>query len=274
MSTGELLAAAAWSVLLTACVAEPGSEPRAVAESPRPEAIVRVAPERLTVRVVAEHPHDPASFTQGLLFFDGSLYESTGQYGRSRVRRIEPATGRVLAERTLPPRLFGEGLARVGERLIQITWREGVALLWQVETLEPRGELRYRGEGWGLTFDGERLIMSDGGTALVSRDPESFEETGRVEVTLEGEPLGRLNELEWVDGAVWANVWGASWIVRIDPASGAVTAIADLSPLIHRLPPDQAEGIDVLNGIAWHAERGTFFVTGKLWPRLFEVALE
>lgn len=234
----------------------------------------RAEPERLGVRVVAEYPHDPDSFTQGLLVHDGSVYESTGRYGHSRVLRIEPESGRVLAQRELPARLFGEGLALAGDRLVQITWLEGVALLWEPGTLEPLGELSYRGEGWGLASDGERLILSDGGSALSFRDPETLEETGRVDVTLEGAPLSRLNELEWVDGALWANVWGSSSVVRIDPASGEVTAVADLSSLLGRLPAEEAAEIDVLNGIAWWPERESFLVTGKLWPRMFEVVFE
>lgn len=260
--------------LLAGCAADggsgpPGEEGAAARAGEAPPAL-----ERLRARVVAEHPHDPTSFTQGLLVHDGFLYESTGHYGESRVRKIEPESGRVLAERRLESRLFGEGLALADGRLVQLTWREGAALLWEPESLEPLGRISYQGEGWGLAFDGERLILSDGSSALSFRDPGTLEETGRVTVTMDGAPVARLNELEWVDGAVWANVLGSSSVVRIDPASGAVTGVADLSALVGRLPAEEAAGIDVLNGIAWWPERERFLVTGKYWPRLFEVVFE
>lgn len=275
MAYPSLLQAAALVALsVTACTGEtPPSSDRAVAGSTA-AAPAPGPPARLQVRVLATYPHDPEAFTQGLLIHDGVLYESTGRYGHSSLRRVEPETGEVLAERTLSPNLFGEGLARVGERLVQLTWREGVAPVWDLATLEQVDRFSYQGEGWGLTFDGERLVMSDGSAWLVFRDPSTFEELDRVLVTLEGRPLQDLNELEWVDGVVWANVWGSSSVVRIDPGSGAVTAVADLSELLTRLPPEEARGIDVLNGIAWWPEREAFVVTGKLWPRAFLIRLE
>jgi glutaminyl-peptide cyclotransferase len=284
--------------LLAGCAGEGATEPpEEVAPAPVREASAREAPaqepartapraapsptESLSVRVVAEYPHDPSSFTQGLLVHGGALYESTGRYGDSLVRKLDPESGEVLAERRLEPRLFGEGLALVtgvsglgGDRLVQLTWQEGVALRWEPEALEPSGELSYRGEGWGRTFDGERLILSDGGTALSFRDPETLEETGRVEVTLDGQPVFEINELEWVDGVVWANVLGSTSVLCIDPESGAVTAVADLASLYGRIPPEERPGMDVLNGIAWWPERESFLVTGKYWPRLFEVVFE
>jgi glutaminyl-peptide cyclotransferase len=286
--------AAAVLTLLAACAGDGAAGPPEEAASAPAPAPIEAAPEpapeappapdaprkaeRLAARVIAEYPHDPSSFTQGLLVHDGALYESTGQYGRSRVRKLAPESGEVLAERRLEPRLFGEGLAlvtsRYGGRLVQLTWREGVALLWDPESLEPRGELSYRGEGWGLTFDGERLILSDGGSALSFRDPGTLEETGRIEVTLDGEPVFEINELEWQDGFVWANVLGSSSVLRIDPESGEVTAVADLSSLRGRIPAEESQGMDVLNGIAWWPERESFLVTGKDWPRLFEVVFE
>lgn len=256
---------------------EAGARSAVEAEPPVPEPVPATPsgpPARLAVRVLETHPHDPQAFTQGLLFHDGALYESTGRYGRSSLRRVDPETGEVLAERSLPAHLFGEGLALAGDRLVQLTWQEGVALAWDPATLERVGETSYRGEGWGLTFDGERLVMSDGTSWLVFRDPGSFAEIGRVQVTLEGRPLPNLNELEWVDGSVWANVWGSQSVVRIDPASGVVTAVADLSELAARLPSEEARGIGVLNGIAWWPEREAFLVTGKLWPRTFLVRFE
>jgi len=240
-------------------------------------------PTVLEARVLDERPHAANAFTQGLLLDDGFLYESTGLNGRSTLRKVDPTTGEVLVQRDLPATIFAEGLALVpsadGDRLIQLTWQNGLALVWDRERLEQLGEYRYSGEGWGLTFDGERLIMSDGSSTLTFRDPESFEPTGEVKVTLAGHPLSRLNELEWVDGKVWANVWGSTTVVEIDPATGKVTATVDLADLVTRLDPAEGLRIDVLNGIAFRpadetGATGTFLVTGKLWPRLFEVSFE
>lgn len=282
MTHGILVQAAVVVALsAAACAGEPprqeGARSAVEAEIPVPEPVPAPPsdpPARLALRVLESYPHDPQAFTQGLLFHDGALYESTGRYGLSSLRRVDPETGEVLVERALPAHLFGEGLALAEDRLVQLTWQEGVALRWDPATLERVGETSYRGEGWGLTYDGARLVMSDGTSWLVLRDPGSFAELDRVQVTLEGRPLPNLNELEWVDGAVWANVWGSRSVVRIDPASGAVTAVADLSELAARLPREEARGIDVLNGIAWWPEREAFLVTGKLWPRTFLVEFE
>lgn len=293
-------AALAFAVALLAACAGDASEPshdpaeepaEVVAAGPPPprEAPPRRAPplerprlpDTLEARVLAEYPHDPDAFTQGLLIHEGLLYESTGRYGASELRRVDPTTGEVLLRRELPAHLFGEGLALVtdppdgaGARLVQITWQEETALLWDPEDLTARGELAYRGEGWGLAWDGERVVMSDGTSWLTFRETGTFAELDRLQVTLRGRPLARLNELEWVEGALWANVWGTSSIVRIDPATGEVTGVADLSALERRLPPEEARRIDVLNGIAWWPERRSFLVTGKLWPRTFEIVLE
>ncbi len=229
------------------------------------------APRRLAVRVVAVYPHDPEAFTQGLVWHRGALYESTGLYGSSTLRRVDLATGAVERRVDLPARLFGEGLALVGARLVQLTWQEGLALSWDVERFEPRGERRYQGEGWGLCYDGRRLVMSDGSGRLTFRDPESFAVIGELAVTVDGRPAERLNELECVGGEIWANVWGSGDVLRIDAASGRVTAVADASGL---LSPLERAGTDVLNGIAHRPETGTFLLTGKLWPKLFEVAFE
>jgi glutamine cyclotransferase len=228
---------------------------------------------RWSWRIVARHPHDPAAFTQGLLWHDGKLYESTGLYGASSLRRVDLASGRVEVTRPLPGRLFGEGLARVGDRLVQLTWREEVALLWDVHDLEARGERPYRGEGWGLTFDGTSLVQSDGTARLTFRDPNTLAPRGVVTVTDRGAPLALLNELEWVDGALWANLWQSDELVRVDPASGRVVARLDLAALRLEAAAQASAPIDVLNGIAWRPERATLLVTGKLWPVLFELAL-
>lgn len=264
---------------LAACADEP-VPPADAAPPPAPSpptaapAAPPGTPETLSVTVHATYPHDPDAFTQGLLVEGDRLFESTGLHGRSSVREVAIASGEVLRRQDLPERLFGEGLAAVDGRLVQLTWQSGLALVWDRDTFTRRGELSYTGEGWGLTYDGRRLVMSDGSSWLVFRDPETFAELGRVEVTLDGRPLPQLNELEWVDGAVWANVWETTSVVRIDPASGAVTGVADLSSLLARLPPEESRNIDVLNGIAWWPERHAFLVTGKLWPRTFLVTME
>jgi glutaminyl-peptide cyclotransferase len=227
--------------------------------------------EALRVRVVRSFPHDPEAFTQGLLLHKGKLYESTGLPGHSSLRRVDLATGRVDAKVDLEYPLFGEGLALVGNELYQITWQEGRALVWDLASFQKRREYRYRGEGWGLCYDGGRLIMSDGSDQLVFRDPQTFRETGRVSVRHDGRPLRLLNELECVgDGVVFANVWQEQALVRIDPATGHTTAWIDASGL---LSPEEARGADVLNGIAYLPGAGRLLITGKYWPKVFEVEL-
>jgi glutaminyl-peptide cyclotransferase len=227
--------------------------------------------ERLRARVVATYPHDPEAFTQGLLWHEGALWESTGQHGQSELRQVELQSGRVLRRVKLAPDFFAEGLARVGERFFQLTWQEGLALVWDARRLEEVDRFRYRGEGWGLCFDGQRLVMSDGSSTLTFRDPVTFAETGRVEVRMWGRPLDKLNELECVDGQIYANVWTLDVIVRIDPATGLVGARITAPGL---LTQEERLGTDVLNGIAYRPETGTFFLTGKYWPKLFEVVFE
>lgn len=224
--------------------------------------------ERLTVEVLAEHPHDPGAFTQGLLWHGGALYESTGQYGSSTLRRVDPATGTVLFQYDLDPGLFGEGLALVDGRLVMLTWQAGLALVFERQGFVPVDELTYTGEGWGLAWDGSRLVMSDGSSRLAFRDPHTFEVLSTVDVTLDGQPLGHLNELEVVDGRIWANVWQEDRIVRIHPETGKVTAVVDASPLRRALLRPR---VDVLNGIAYDPESKTFWLTGKLWPSIFQV---
>jgi glutamine cyclotransferase len=221
--------------------------------------------------VVSVHPHDPQAFTQGLVLDDaGTLFESTGLLGRSSLREVEAHDGRVLRLRSLPEDRFGEGLALVGDRLIQLTWRNGVAVAWHAETFDPLMTYEYDGEGWGLCHDGTRLVMSDGSDRLTFRDRVTFEVIGEVAVTLDGEPLPALNELECVDGDVWANVYMTDRIVRIDPASGSVTGTLDLTGIIEPRPDRSRPGA-VLNGIAYDPRADTFLVTGKLWPELFEI---
>jgi glutamine cyclotransferase len=218
-------------------------------------------------------PHDPAAWTQGLLIDDqGRLFESTGIVGQTSVREVDRATGEVLRSAAPPDEVYGEGLAMAGDRLIQITWRDEVALAWDPETLEVLGTYPYAGEGWGLCSDGAGMVMSDGSATLTFRDLETFEPTGSVQVTAAGEPVLLLNELECVDGVVWANVWETPYIVRIDPSTGVVTGILDMTGLADPDPSATDPGA-VLNGIAHDPERGTFLLTGKLWPTTYEVRL-
>jgi glutamine cyclotransferase len=221
--------------------------------------------------VVARHPHDRAAFTQGLVWQGGALFESTGREGASEVRRVRLADGRVLQRAPLPPTQFGEGLAASGNELVSLTWRSGVGYRWNAKTLKRIGTWRYTGEGWGLASDGRRLILSDGSAALRFIDPTSFAERGRVTVTLNGRPLDQLNELEWVGGALYANVWHQPYLVRIDTASGKVTQIVDLRPIVAEVSAADPEA--VANGIAWDPASKRLYVTGKLWPTLFEVKL-
>ena len=225
-------------------------------------------PIRLQVEVVEDYPHDPEAYTQGLLWHDGSLLESTGQYGESSLRRVDRDSGEVREARALPSEVFGEGLARVDDRLIQLTWRQGEALVWNLDGFEEVERLGYRGEGWGLCFDGRSLVMSDGSSKLTFRDPETFEVVRQVVVVMGDGAVGRLNELECVEGWIYANVFTTDWIVQIDPESGKVNALIDASGL---LSAAETQGAEVLNGIAYDPEREVFYLTGKLWPKLFAV---
>lgn len=219
-------------------------------------------------RVVASHPHDPQAYTQGLVYREGFLYESTGRRGRSELRKVRLRTGEVVQRTALDDRFFGEGLALWRDRLIQLTWQSGTGFVYDLDDFRERATFSYAGEGWGLTHDGRHLIMSDGSATLRRLDPASFEVVRRVRVRDGGDPVDGLNELEYIRGEIYANVWQTDRIVRIDPASGRVNSWIDLSGL----PLDGANR-GVLNGIAHDAEHNRLFVTGKLWPRLFEIEL-
>lgn len=224
--------------------------------------------EHLRVEVVARHPHDQQAFTQGLVWHEGTMYESTGLLGRSSLREVAP-DGTVLRKRDLAANMFGEGLELVGDELLQLTWQNGVLLRYDLATFEPTATQRYEGEGWGLCFDGAALWMSDGSAKLTKRDPTTFAVEGTVAVERDGKPLSMLNELECVAGSVYANVWTTDEIVRIDPASGKVTAVIDAAEL--RRMAGVTDRDAVLNGIAYDETSGNFLVTGKLWPVMFEV---
>jgi glutaminyl-peptide cyclotransferase len=219
--------------------------------------------------VLGSHPHDPEAFLQGLVWHDGGFYESTGLYGRSYLRRVAFPSGDVLQQVALPDEYFGEGLALVGDRLVQLTWRSKRGFVYDRVTFGLLGGFAYETEGWGLTYDGASLIMSDGSDVLTFLDPEGYQPVRTLPVTLDGRPLRALNELEWIEGEIWANVWQTDLIVRIDPATGRVTGVMDLTGL---LPSDRRTGReDVLNGIAYDPAGQRIFVGGKLWPLLFEI---
>lgn len=246
------------------------------AADPTPVSVLGGPPAERRVPVVkAEYPHDPTAFTQGLLLDDGRLYESTGLEGASSLREVDLESGNVVRRHDLSADIFAEGLALVGDQLWQITWQEQRAFVYDQATFEPVGEHAYAGEGWGLCWDGARLVMSDGSDTLTFRDPDTFAPAGAVAVTLDGRPLGMLNELECVDGLVYANVWQSNQIVAIDAATGRVTTAIDAASLWERmLDRDASTPIDVLNGIAHDPADGTFLVTGKWWPKLFRVRFE
>lgn len=224
--------------------------------------------ELLVPEVLSIRPHDPEAFTQGLLIEDGRLFESTGRYGSSTLRELDPATGAVLRIVAVDDSLFAEGLALVGDRLVMLTYQEGTAIVFESDSFEAVGEFSYPTEGWGLCFDGQRLVMSDGTPTLVFRDPRTFAEIDRLTVTLGGESVERINELECVDGEIWANIWQTDLIYRIDSTNGNVTGVVDASGLLTE-PLD--EDAAVLNGIAFDETSGSWLVTGKLWPSMFEV---
>lgn len=217
-------------------------------------------------------PHDADAFTQGLLLRDGVMYESTGLLGRSTLRIVDAESGTPQKVVALAPEMFGEGLAAAGDVLYQLTWKNGVCLKYDASTLAQRGRLTYEGEGWGLAYDGTHLIMSNGSSELVWRDPATFAEVRRVTVTLSNgptrTPLPRLNELEWAEGRVYANVLDDDRIYEINPTTGEVTAIIDCSAL---RPPGTSRTEKPLNGVAYRPDRKTWYITGKLWPVMYEV---
>lgn len=225
-------------------------------------------------RVVHIYPHDKTSYTQGLIVRDGVFYESAGQYGQSDIRKVEIATGNVLQKTPVDKKFFAEGLTDWQGTLVQLTWQEQTGFVYDMKTLGFRQTFRYAGEGWGLTNDGKRLIMSDGTPdgGLRFFDPTTFLETGRVVVRDNGTPVDDLNELEYIKGEVWANVYLTNRIARVNPATGAVTGWIDLSGLLKTAERPRDLG-GVLNGIAYDAKSNRVFVTGKLWPKLFEITL-
>lgn len=257
----RIVAPIALTAIMSALVRSPGSVPRQRPADGLP---------RYGYTIVTVYPHDRDAFTQGLQYLDGFLYEGTGLNGRSSIRKVRLETGEVVQRRDVPAAYFGEGIAIWKSELFQLTWQSGVAFVYDLQTFAPRRTLSYTGEGWGLTHDDASLIMSNGSDTLRFLDPETFAERRRIRVTASGAPLRNLNELEYVKGEIFANVWQADTIARIDPTTGRVKAWVDVGGL---LSPRELASVDVMNGVAYDAARDRLFVTGKLWPKLFEIKL-
>lgn len=220
-------------------------------------------------RIVNTFPHDRNAFTQGLEFHNGYLYESTGLNGQSSLRKVELRTGRVLQIHRLPQEYFAEGITLFGNRIYQLTWQNGVCFVYNLNNFRQETQFRYYGEGWGLTNDGKYLIMSDGSETITFRDPETFAEVRKITVRAQGKPVKNLNELEYIDGEIWANIWYSDMIARIDPQTGIVKAWVDMEGL----PVPNRGSEEVLNGIAYDRQNKRIFVTGKNWSKLFEIEL-
>lgn len=229
-------------------------------------------PTHYDITIVKTYPHDPDAFTQGLIYADGFLYESTGAYQRdSTLRKVDLETGKVLKKQTVPRQYFGEGLTLWQGKLIQLTWRSGIGFVYERDTFQKVDEFKYKGEGWGITHDGKSLIMSDGSAVLRFLDPESYQEMRQVVVLDQQLPIRNLNELEYIKGEIFANIWQKDMIAIVSPENGKVLGWIDLSSLRNALGPVQKA--EALNGIAYDAARDRIFVTGKLWPKLFEIKL-
>jgi glutamine cyclotransferase len=256
-----------WGLFFAAaCVASLAAQQHQVQRLPPVGSRTPVA--TYTVRHV--YPHDPRAFTQGLEYHDGVLYEGTGLNGESSLRKVDLATGKVLQQIAVPPEYFGEGITLWGQTILQLTWQSQIGFVYDRATFKLLRTFRYTGEGWGLTHNGTELIMSDGSASLRFLDPKTMTEKRRLLVTDAGIVIRDLNELEWVNGEIYANIWQTNFIARISPASGHVTGWIDLTGLLS--PEDRRGGAEVLNGIAFDAAGRRLFVTGKLWPKLFEIS--
>ena len=252
------------AIFLAAASCSPSTTPPPAATSSTPAVPV------FSYQVVNSYPHDKAAFTEGLQFIDGAMYESTGMEGTSWVRRYDLATGAVQAEHVIDKQYFGEGSVVLADKIVSVTWKNQKGFIYDRATLAPKGEFTYEGEGWGMTTDGQKVFMSDGTSAIRVMDSATLAETGEIKVTMNGRPVDQLNELEFIKGEIWANVFQTDRILRIDPATGKVNSVVYLANL---LSPQDRQGVDVLNGIAYDATGDRIFVTGKYWPKIFEIKL-
>ncbi len=262
---------------LTACHSPTPAPVAAQSSEPAQQDISVTAPPRAPVymtysyEVVNVYPHDAAAFTQGLVFYQGELFESTGLNGSSSLRKVELETGRVLKKLDVPSQYFAEGLVLFNGRLLQLTWQNQIGFVYDQETFQQLGSFNYSGEGWGLTHNGKSLMLSDGTSQIRFLDPNTFQVQRTINVLDRGQPVVRLNELEYVNGELFANIWLTNRIARINPNDGTVTSWIDLTGL---LPAPDSARADVLNGIAYDAAGDRLFVTGKYWPKLFEIRLK
>lgn len=278
--SGTAPAALLFAILLAACSSEPDKSPAPVSEpasgTPQVEAPTpaitppngAVRPAIQSYEIIATHPHDRSAFTQGLFYWNGLLYESTGQFGESTIRKTEIDTGNVIEFRDLPPEYFGEGITRWEDKIYALTWQSGIGFQLDLETLQPLDVFNYPGEGWGITANDTHLIQSDGSPLLRFIDPATFAITRTLSVKLNGKPMADINELEWINGEIWANVWQSELIARINPETGHVIAVVDFTGLT---PTTSDPNDNVLNGIAHDPETGRIWITGKRWPNLYEI---
>lgn len=262
----DATAAAATEIAYAAVVAAQATATTLPTPEPSP---TPAPPPTYAFEVVNSYPHDPEAFTQGLVFYEGGLYEGTGRWGESTLREVALASGTVLRSRPLENQYFGEGITLLGDRIYQLTWQEQTGFIYDRATFEPLQTFTYPHEGWGITHDGTRLIVSDGTAEIRFWDPATLQETSRITVRDNQGPVNRLNELEYVNGEIWANIWMTDLIARISPETGDVLGYIDLTGLLDTTSLTQPA--DVLNGIAYDPATGRIFVTGKLWPTLFEI---
>lgn len=254
--------------MLLGCTREKPAEEHARPKAPGP-AIVGAL--RQGYRVLQTLPHDPGAFTQGLVVHNGHFLESTGQYGFSSLRRVAIITGDVKQKESVDARYFGEGIAVLNGRVYMLTWLNQQGFVYDAKTLKKIEDFTYSGEGWGLTTDGTSLYMSNGTSTISVHDPAGFRRLRSIDVTLDGSPLGNLNELEWIRGEIWANVWQTDQIVRIDPSSGRVLAVIDMAGILPQ--SERKPSTDVMNGIAWDTVHNAVYVTGKHWPSVFKIEI-
>lgn len=257
----RLLSVIFLSIFVMAC----SSQPKRTTTLPQ-----IVEPVKYTYNVKAVYPHDTNSYTQGLQFVDGVLWEGTGEWGKSVLQKVDLQSGRAEVLATLPKSEFGEGITVLGDKVYQLTWTNNKVHVYDLQGNHLK-DMRYVGEGWGLTSDGESLYMSNGTTDIYKMNPETFKREGKITVTMRGEAVNFINELEWIDGKIWANVYTTDYVVIINPQTGIVEGLIDLTGLLK--PEDVTERTDVLNGIAYDAEGKRIFVTGKLWNKLFEIEI-